>query len=71
VKLLAGRQVCELGSVVIDVGDQDVSGGGGVEARVALVRDHHRQTVLAVLLPIQSHPVDDFTWKGTEKGQKR
>ncbi|TNN89724.1 hypothetical protein EYF80_000327 [Liparis tanakae] len=63
-------EVCELGGVVVDVGDQDVGGGGGVEARVALVRDHHRQTVLAVLLPIQSHPVDDFTWKGTEKGQK-
>lgn len=67
IELLASRQVCKLGRVVIDVGDQDVNGGGGIQTRVALVSHQHPQTVLAVLLPVQCHPVDDFTWTDTEK----
>lgn len=69
IELLAGRQVCKLWSVVIDVGYQDVNSGSGIETRVALVCHHHLQTVLAVLLPVQCHPVDNFTCKGTEKGR--
>lgn len=61
VDLFAGRQVCELRCIVVGVSDQDVNGCCGIEARVALVRDHHLQSVLAVLLSIQRHPVDDFT----------
>lgn len=63
VDFLAGGQVCELRRVVVGVGDQDVNGGGGVQARVALVRDHHLQSVLAVMLSVQRHPVDDLTWR--------
>lgn len=68
IQLFAGRQVCELGSIVIDVSDQDVNGGRGIETRVTLVCHHHLQIVLAVLLPVQCHPVDDFTYKETKKG---
>lgn len=66
VELLAGRDVSKLRCVVIDVGDQDVDGGGGVESRAALVGHHHPQTVLAVMLSIQRHPVDNFTWTGDD-----
>lgn len=51
----------ELRCVVVGVSDQDVNGCRGVEARVALVRNHHLQSVLAAMLSIQRHPVDDFT----------
>lgn len=68
-ELFANWQVCELRSVIVDVGDQDVNGGGGVESRVTLICDHHLQTVLAVLLPVQRHPVDDFTWTGAERAE--
>lgn len=61
IELLAGRQVCKLWSVVVDVRDQDVDGGGGVEPRAALVGHHHSQAVLAVVLPVQRHPVNNFT----------
>lgn len=43
-----------------------MNGGRGVEARLALVRNHHLQSVLAVLLAIQRHPVDDLTWRGDQ-----
>ncbi len=69
-ELLAGRQVGKLWSVVIDVCDQDADSGGGIETRVALVCHHHLQTVLAVLLTVQRHPVDNFTCTCTEKRQK-
>lgn len=69
IKLLACRQMCKLWSVVIDVSDQDLNGGSGIETRVALVCHHHLQTVLAVLLPVQRHPVYNFTWKSAEKRQ--
>lgn len=68
IKLFAGRQVCKLWRIVIDVSDQDVNSGCGIETRVTLVCHHHLQTVLAVLLPVQCHPVDDFTWKGCQTG---
>lgn len=71
VDLLAGGQVCELRRVVVGVGDQDVNGGGGVEARVALVRDHHLQSVLAVTLSVQRHPVDDLTWRADTRSRTR
>lgn len=71
VDLLAGGQVCELRRVVVGVGDQDVNGGGGVEASVALVRDHHLQRVLAVMLSVQRHPVDDLTWRADTRLRTR
>lgn len=68
IQLFTGWQVSELRCVVIDVGDQDVNDGGGIETRVTLICHHHLQTVLAVLFPVQCHPVDDFTWQKMEKG---
>lgn len=70
VQLFAGRQVCKLWSVVIDVSDQDLNGGSGIETRVTLICNHHLQTVLPVLLPVQRHPVDNFTWVGAEKTEQ-
>lgn len=61
VKLLAGRHVGELRRVVIDVRDQDVHSGGGVKSRVTLIRHHHLQSMLTLLLTVQRHPVYDFT----------
>lgn len=57
----------KLWSIVIDVSDQDMNVGGGIETRVTLVCHHHRQTVLAVLLPVQCHPVDNFTLREEKK----
>lgn len=70
-QLFACRQMCKLRSVVVDISDKDVNGDGGIELRVTLVCHHHRHTVLAVLLPVQRHPVDDFTWKNRKTGQVR
>lgn len=67
VELLAGRDVCELRSIVVDISDQDVDGGSGVESRVALVSHHHPQTMLAVVLSVQCHPIDNFTWMGANQ----
>lgn len=61
IQLFVGRQVSKLWSVVVDISDQDVNSGGGIEARGALVSHHYPQTVLAVLLPVQRHPVYNFT----------
>lgn len=66
-ELVAGGQLRELRRVVVDVRHQDANGGGGVETGPTLVRHHHLQAVLAVLLPVQRHPVDDFTWTGTDE----
>ena len=60
VELLGGGQVGEARWVVVDVGDRDVHGGGGVEPGPAVVTHHHLQAVLAVLLTVQSHPVHDL-----------
>lgn len=57
----------ELWRVVVDVSDQDVNSGGGTEAWVALVCHHHLQSVLAVVLPVQCHPVDYLSWMGAVK----
>lgn len=65
-ELLAGRQVCKLWGVVIDVGNQDVNRSSCVETRMALVSHHHPQTVLALVLSVQRHPVDNFPWRGSE-----
>lgn len=62
-QLFACRQMCELRRVVVDISDEDVNGGGGIEPRVTLICHYHHHTVLAVLLPVQRHPVDDFTWR--------
>lgn len=59
----------KLWSVVIDVSDQDMNIGGGIETRVTLVCHHNGQAVLAVLLPVQRHPVDDFTLKREERNE--
>ena len=60
VELVGGGQVGEARRVVVDVGDGDVHGGGGVEPRPAVVAHRHLQAVLAVLLPVQRHPVHDL-----------
>lgn len=65
-ELLAGRQVCKLWGVVIDVSNQDVNRSSGIETRMALVSHHHPQTVLALVLSVQCHPIDDFPWKGAK-----
>ena len=69
-ELMAGRQVRELRSVVVDVRDQYVHGSGGIETRVTLVCHHHLQIVLTLLLPVQRYPAKDFTWDGRGKIEK-
>lgn len=69
IELLAGRQVCKLWGVVIDVSNQDVNRSSSIETRMALVSHHHPQTVLALMLSVQRHPVYNFPWRSSEQRQ--